>query len=399
MGKSKTGKGVTYPEGFLASGLYCGIKKEKVNDLSLLFSDKPCIASGTFTTNRFKSYSLIWSMKKIHCPIQAVIVNSGNANTCNGEENYNYTELIARKLARALKINNDSVLTSSTGTIGKALPYEKILSSIPALISKLSVENHNEAAKGIMTTDRVLKEFQVDTGIKGRSKEVAIGGMTKGAGMINPSMATMLAFITTDAVIDRDSLDAALKEAVEDSFNMITVDNDNSTNDMVVCLANGSAGNKRIHLNTEEYKKFSSSLKKVCTYLARMIASDGEGAGKLIEVRVNGGWCLKDAKRVAKKVAGSNLVKATIYGCLPNWGRILSSIGSTNAKIDTKKIEVSICGVKVYDGNPVKYDEEKLKEMMGKNEIIIDIDLKKGRFSATGWGCDLTEEYVTINKE
>ncbi len=391
--------GITYPEGFLASGVYCGIKKEKSNDLSLLFSEAPCIAAGTFTTNRFKSYSLLWSLKNIQNPIHAVIANSGNANTCNGEENYRYTGLITEKLAQNLKLKSDSILIASTGIIGKPLPYEKILNAIPVLVNKLGSENHTEAAKGIMTTDRVPKEFQVNTGIAGRSKEVAIGGMTKGAGMINPSMATMLGFITTDAVIASDALNTALKKAVEDSFNMITVDNDTSTNDMVICLANGLARNKRIHKDTEEYEMFASSLKTVCINLAKMIAADGEGASKLIEVHVKGGWSLKDAKRVVKKVAGSNLIKSTIYGCLPNWGRILSSVGSANAKVDTKRIEVSICGVTVYSGNPVKYDEKQLCILMGNNKINIDIDLKKGRFSATGWGCDLTEKYVAINKE
>jgi glutamate N-acetyltransferase / amino-acid N-acetyltransferase len=393
------GKGITYPKGFFASGMHCGIKKRKIYDLSLLFSEVPCVAAGTFTTNTFKSYSLLWSQKNIQKQIQAVIVNSGNANTCNGEENYKYTLLIAEELARKLRLNIDAVLTASTGTIGKPLPYKKILAAIPALTGKLSVENHTQAARGIITTDRVVKEFQIDTGIKGLKKEVVIGGMTKGAGMINPSMATILAFITTDAVIDRDSLKTALKEAVEDSFNMVTVDNDNSTNDMVVCLANGSARNKKIRKGTKEYIQFSSSLKEMCTNLAKMIAYDGEGAGKLIEVRVKGGWSLKDAKRVAKRVAGSNLVKSTIYGSLPNWGRILSSAGSTHAKIDTRKIEVYICGTRVYNGNPVKCDEKKLSGLMGKNEVVIDIDLKKGGFSATGWGCDLTEEYVKINKK
>ncbi len=399
MEKKNRRKGVTYPAGFLASGMHCGIKSGGGKDLALLFSETPCIAAGTFTTNLFKSYSLLWSLKNIKNPVQAVIVNSGNANTCNGEENYRHTRRIAEELASRLNLKPNQVLTASTGIIGKPLPYEKILRAIPVLAEKLSTESHAEAARAIMTTDRVMKESQVETGIAGRRGRVTIGGMTKGAGMINPCMATMLGFITTDAVIDRNALQSALKEAVEDSFNMITVDNDTSTNDMVVCLANGMAGNGKIRKDTDEYVQFSSSLKEVCTNLAKMIAADGEGARKLIEVRVKGGWCVKDARRVAKKIAGSNLVKSTVYGCWPNWGRILSSAGSAGAKIDTKNIEVSLCGVRVYDGNPVNHDEKKLRELMKKNAITIEVDLKKGKFQAKGWGCDLTEEYVVINKE
>jgi len=391
--------GITYPEGFSASGLHCGIKSVKNNDLALLFSETPCTAAGTFTTNKFRSYSLLWTLRNINNPVHAVLVNSGNANTCNGPENYKYTSILAEELSASLGIKPGSVLTASTGIIGLPLPYKKILSAIPDLKKKLHFKNHAEAAKGIMTTDTFMKEVQAETGIAGRHKEVCIGGMTKGAGMINPCMATMLGFITTDAVIERAALHSALKDAVEDSFNMITVDNDTSTNDMVVCLANGRAGNSKIRQGTKDYEKFSASLKSACTNLAKMIASDGEGAGKLIEVRVKGGWSGKDSRRVAKKVAGSSLVKSTVYGCWPNWGRILAAAGSASAKIDAGKIEVSMCGIKVYNGSPVKHDEAKLRRLMKGKEIVIGVDLKKGKFSATAWGCDLTEEYVTINKE
>ncbi|MCX8081859.1 MAG: bifunctional glutamate N-acetyltransferase/amino-acid acetyltransferase ArgJ [bacterium] len=396
MGKG----GIAYPDGFSASAVYCGIKDERKEDLSLIFSESPCIAAGTFTTNQFKSYSLLWTLKHIKNPVHAVLVNSGNANTCNGEENYKHTELIVHKIADLLKIKPHSVLTGSTGTIGKPLPYEKIISALPELVKTLSPENHTLAARGIMTTDKITKEFQIDTGIKGKYKNVYIGGMAKGAGMINPCMATMLSFITTDAVIERNVLQNVIKEAVEESFNMVNVDNDTSTNDMVICLANGKAKNKRIESGSDEYKKFLSSLKILCTELAKMIASDGEGATKLIEVVVKGGWCLKDARRVAKRIAGSNLFKSAVYGAYPNWGRILAAAGSVNAKMDIKKAEVSICGVKVYNGNPVKYDEENLHRLMEHSDKInVEVDIKKGLFSATAWGCDLTEDYVKINKE
>lgn len=392
--------GITYPDGFSASAVHCGIKIEKKEDLSLIFSKTPCVAAGTFTTNQFKSYSLLWTLKNICGPVQAVLINSGNANTCNGEENYRYTEMLAESLSCIIGIEKKSVLIASTGIIGHPLPYKKILDALPELVKTLSPENHTLAARGIMTTDTVPKEFQTNTGIKGRHKEVYIGGMVKGAGMINPCMATMLCFITTDGVIERDVLQSALKEAVEESFNMVTVDNDTSTNDMVVCLANGTAKNRRIRIGTEEYERFLSSLKLVCTELAKMIASDGEGATKLIEVVVKGGWCKKDARRVAKRIAGSNLFKSAVYGGYPNWGRILSAAGSVNAKIDVKNIELSLCGVKVYNGNPVKYDEEKLrKRMKEEKKITVEVDIKKGHFSAVAWGCDLTEDYIRINKE
>ncbi len=389
--------GITYPIGFLASGINCGIKKDKY-DLSLIFSESECVAAGTFTTNQFKSYSLLISLKNIENPIRAVLINSGNANTCNGKENLENSKKILLELSKILNIPPDSVLFASTGIIGKPLPCEKIINSLEKLAEKLNAESHTEAAMGIMTTDTKIKEAQADTGIKGRKKEVVIGGMAKGAGMINPNMATMLAFITTDAVIHKEALKMALKEAVNNSFNMINIDNDTSTNDMVVCLANGLARNKRIHPQTPEYEKFTETLKKVCKELAQKIAEDGEGSQKLIEVIVKGGWCEKDVRRVAKKVAGSNLVKSAIAGNWPNWGRIIAAIGSTNARIDLKRIEISINGIKIYNGGPLDYPEREVEESLKKKVVKIEIDLKRGKFGATSWGCDLTEEYVRINR-
>jgi len=391
--------GITYPSGFYGSGISCGIKGNGKKDLSLIFSETPCVAAGTFTTNKFKSYSVLWSLNNIRNDIQAVIINSGNANACNGKENYEKTKTLAKKLSEILKIPHRSILIASTGIIGKPFPFDKISSSLENLVKNMGREKHKEAAEGIITTDTFIKEFQIDTGISGRKKEVVIGGMAKGAGMINPNMATMLAFITTDAVIKRDALEKALKECVENSFNMINIDGDRSTNDMVVCLANGQAKNERIHLDTPEYEKFYLALEKVCIELAKMIAKDGEGAEKFIEVVVKGGWCKKDVRRIAKKVAGSYLVKSAIAGASPNWGRIVAAAGSAEAKLNEKKMEVSICGIKVFDGKPVKFDEEKLRKLMYNKEIRIEIDLKKGNFQATAWGCDLTEEYVRINKE
>jgi len=393
------GKGITYPLGFYASGINCGIKKNGKEDLSLIYSPSPCIASGSFTTNQFKSYSVLWSIKNIKNDIKAVLINSGNANACNGKENWDLTVRLIEELALKLKIDKNSILFSSTGIIGERLPYEKIINGFDRLIENLSPQNNILAAKGIMTTDTFPKEYEINTGISGRKKEVFIGGMAKGSGMINPNMATMLCFITTDAVIDKKALDIALKEAVDESFNMITVDNDTSTNDSVIILANGLARNKTIHIDSPEFEIFLNSLKKLCIELAKKIASDGEGSSKFIEVNVNGGWCKKDVRKVAKKVCGSLLVKTAISGANPNWGRIIAAIGSTNARIDMKNIEIKICGIIVFKGEPVKYDKEKLIKLMENKEIKIEIDLKRGNFSATAYGCDLTEDYVRINKE
>lgn len=394
------GKGITYPYGFYASGISCGIKENGKEDLSLIYSISGCVASGTFTTNQFKSHSVYWSIKNIKNEIRAVLINSGNANACNGKENWILTKKLMEEFAKKLNVDKNSVLFASTGIIGVGLPYERIKNGLDKLIENMSSENNLLAAKGIMTTDTFPKEFEINTHIPGRKKEVFIGGMAKGAGMINPSMATMLCFITTDAVIDKRALDFALKSAVDDSFNMITVDNDTSTNDTVICLANGMARNKTIHLNSPEFEIFSNSLKELCVELAKKIVSDGEGASKFIEVKVDGGWCKKDARRVAKKVAGSLLVKTAISGGDPNWGRIVAAIGSTNARIDIKNLLVKICGIKVFEGEPQKFDREELREIMKRNkEIKIEIDLKKGNFSATAYGCDLTEEYVRINRE
>jgi glutamate N-acetyltransferase/amino-acid N-acetyltransferase len=391
--------GITYPEGFLAAGMCAGIKKKKEHDLSLLLSSVPCVAAATFTTNRFKSYSLLWSRKNIKNPIRAVLVNSGNANTCNGQESRRNTDLLMGRLAGLLKAEKKELLFASTGTIGKKLPFQVISDALPELMGRLGAANHQEAARGIMTTDLAMKEFHSGTGIKGRKKEVVMGAMAKGSGMINPCMATMLAFITTDAVIGREDLQEALSGAVEDSFNMITVDNDMSTNDMVVCLANGQAGNPAIRKGSSDYSLFASCLKDVCRQLAVKIASDGEGATKLIEVRVKGAWSSGDARRIARKIAGSNLFKSAVYGCMANWGRILSSAGSVRARMDTSRTEVSICGIKVFNGNPLDYNEPELVSLMAGSRIEVCVDVKKGNFEATGWGCDLTEQYVKINKE
>jgi len=391
--------GVTWPDGFVAAGMSCGIKSGGAHDLALVASREPCVAAGCFTTNQFKAHSLVYSQRRIRNPIHAVLVNSGVANACNGPENYRATEEVASQTARLLGVPAGSVLMASTGIIGGPLPVERIAGALPSLVASLSAAGHGDAVRGIMTTDTRPKERHLDTGIAGRRKAVAIGAMAKGAGMICPTMATMLCFITTDAVISRDALQSALSGAVADSFNMITVDNDMSTNDMVVCLANGTAGNPRIHRDSASYPEFAAALKAVCTDLAVMIASDGEGATKLIRVEVSGAWSDADARKVARKLAGSSLCKAAIGGCWPNAGRLLAAAGATSARMDVRRVKLSLCGIPVYDGRPVPHDEAVLRKLLAQREVVVRIDLARGSHAATAWGCDLTEEYVAINRE
>jgi len=391
--------GVTYPEGFLAAGISCGIKGNGKKDLALVFSEKDCVSAGCFTTNQFKSYSLIWSQKHIRGPIRAVLVNSGNANACNGPENWTLTRELAHQTGKFFHLPPSSILLASTGIIGRKLPLENILRTLPELKKNLSVAGHLDAALAITTTDTHPKEDQKQLPIPGRKKKVSLGGMAKGAGMINPHLATMLCFLTTDACIHQQALSCALKNAVEDSFNMITVDNDRSTNDTVILLANGLAGNRTIHLETEEYEIFAQGLKDICRQLAKEIAYDGEGASKSLEVQVKGGFCISDARQAAKKVAGSNLVKAAVAGGWPNWGRILAALGSTNVRLKTSRVKISLCGIDVYHGQPLLYPEEEIKRRLSGRQITIEIDLGSGQAQAVAWSCDLTEEYVRINRE
>ncbi|MCM8768801.1 MAG: bifunctional glutamate N-acetyltransferase/amino-acid acetyltransferase ArgJ [Candidatus Omnitrophica bacterium] len=391
--------GVTYPEGFLAGGLASGVKEEGKKDLALILSQEDCVAAGCFTTNQFQSFSVIWSRKHLHNSVRAVLVNSGNANACNGPENWLLTQQLAERTGQFFSLPSSAILLASTGIIGRPLPLAKILSALPELKKRLSVSGHRESAEAIMTTDTHPKEAQIDTGLTGRKKQVGIGGMAKGAGMINPLMATMLCFLTTDAVVEKKALSQALKQAVEDSFNMITVDNDRSTNDTVLLLANGLAKNSTIHLGTDEYENFCHCLKKICVQLAREIAFDGEGATKAVEVRVSGAWSRADARKAAKQVAGSNLVKSALAGGWPNWGRILSSLGATNVRLDQNRVSITLCGIEVYRGKPLPFSDQEIKRRLARKEILIAIDLARGQSEAVAWGCDLTEEYVRINRE
>ncbi|MGC9065736.1 MAG: bifunctional glutamate N-acetyltransferase/amino-acid acetyltransferase ArgJ [Candidatus Ratteibacteria bacterium] len=392
--------GVCFPCGFRAAGINCGIKKDR-KDLAVIISEKDCIAAACSTTNRIKSYSLLWALKNINNPVRAILINSGNANVLGGNNGWEITCNIMRKFADALGVDLEQVLFASTGVIGKLLPEDKITSGIEQLVYQASEDGGIDAAEAIMTTDRFPKHIEIETQIQARCKNtfVRIGGMAKGAGMICPNMATMLAFITTDAVISKGALKKALSEAVDKSFNMITVDNDQSTNDFVVCLANGLAGNRTIHQDTDDYEKFSTALTEACLFLARKIAENGEGSDRLIEVQVHGAWSQKDARRIAKKIAGSNLVKAAVTGTWPNWGRIAAAAGSVCGRFDPLKMKITIGKYDVFDGAPCNIDETIIRKELSKKQVLITVCLNAGIESATAWGCNLTEEYVRINME
>lgn len=389
--------GVTAPRGFTASGVPAGLKKDSKLDLALIYSETAASAAGVYTTNLVKAAPLELTRQRVAGGIaRAIIINAGNANACTGERGLPDAAEMARSAAASLTIAEGEVLVASTGVIGVPLPVAKITAAVPKAVNELSKENHTLACQAIMTTDLVPKEYAVQVQIK--KNVVTIGGMAKGSGMIHPNMATMLCFITTDAAIGSETLQAALKRAVDRSFNMITVDGDTSTNDMVVTLANGQAGNPEIKPDTEDYRLFYEGLLEVCTALAKMIARDGEGATRLIEVNVTGTPSKQDARLAARSVAGSNLFKAAVFGKDANWGRILCALGYSGAAFDPALADIFIGDVQVAkDGGAVEFDEERAAEMLSQDPVMIYVDLKSGAYSATAWGCDLTYDYVRIN--
>ena len=391
--------GITAPHGFKAAGLCCGIKSSK-KDLALIFSDKPAVTAGLFTTNQVKSAHVLLDLKKLHRKeSQAIIANSGNANACNGVAGRDSALEMSEYTAKCLDIDNQGVLVASTGIIGVPLPINKIKKGIKDISGKLAVDGSKDAAEAILTTDTAIKEIAVDTEIKGRIKDdIKIGAIAKGSGMIAPNMATLLAFITTDACIEYEELFTALRECVNTTFNMLTVDGDMSPNDTVIIMANGLARNKRIKFNTPEYKKFTDALNYICTYLTKKIAADGEGATKLVEVQIKGARSVKDARRAAKAVADSNLVKTALNGCDPNWGRILSSLGSARIKIKPGKIDIAINSESIVRNSiSTNFSPERLHKILKEKEITITINLNVGDYSSTAYTCDMSEEYVKIN--
>jgi len=397
--------GVTAAKGFRAVGIHAGIKKDR-KDMAMIASDIPCAAAGTFTTNVVKAAPVKWDQDLVyHYPAaQAVVVNSGVANACTGEEGYGYCRETAGKAAELLGIAETEVLVASTGVIGKQIPIDTIKAGIETMIPLLSgtKEAGSMAAEAIMTTDTVKKEAAVQIELGGRT--VTLGGMCKGAGMIHPNMCTMLSFVTTDAAISKEMLQKALSTDIKDTYNMISVDGDTSTNDTVLLLANGMAGNPEITEENEDYRVFAEALNYVNTELAKKMAGDGEGATALFEVKVVGAESKEQAVILSKSIVTSNLTKAAIYGHDANWGRILCAMGYSGASFDPEKVDLyfeSAAGkIKIIEnGVSTGYSEEEATKILSEKAVTAIADVKLGDASATAWGCDLTHEYVSINAD
>ena len=374
--------------------------------MALVYSEKPCVAAGVFTTNKVKAAPVKWDYNVVHNSpyAQAVVVNSGVANACTGEEGYGYCMDMAEAVGNEMQLPKDAVLVASTGVIGRQLPMDIIKEGIKKLPKGLKPDEEAAtlAAEAIMTTDTKSKQVAVNFEIDG--KVVTVGGMCKGSGMIHPNMATMLCFITTDCMIKKDLLQKALSEIVNDTFNMISVDGDTSTNDSVLLLANGMAENKIIDTEDENYKKFYEALYYIMEELSKKIAGDGEGCTCLFEVRVLNALTKEDAKTMAKSVVCSSLTKAAIYGHDANWGRILCAMGYSGAEFDPELVDIyfeSACGRLqiVKDGRADDYSEEEATKILSKEHVIAICDCKQGTFNATAYGCDLTHEYVNINAD
>jgi len=398
--------GATAAKGFSAAACAAGIKYKDRTDMAMLYAGNMCRAAGTFTTNVVKAAPVLWDRQLVNerGTAQAVVINSGIANACTGEEGMSYCRQTAEAAAEALGIPADSVLVASTGVIGMQLPMDRIAEGVRMLAPKLenTIEAGHSAAKAIMTTDTRPKEVAVQTTIDG--KVVTVGGMCKGSGMIHPNMCTMLSFITTDANISQELLQEALREDIKDTYNMVSVDGDTSTNDTVLLLASGLAGNKEITEKGEEYFLFTEALREVNTALARKIAGDGEGATALFEVKVTGAASKEDAVKLSKSVVGSSLTKAAIYGHDANCGRVLCALGYAGVDFDPDKVDLtfeSAAGtIKVIeDGVMLNFDEVKAKAILSQSEVTAIADMKMGDACATAWGCDLTHEYVSINAD
>ncbi len=393
--------GVCAAKGFTASGVHCGIRKNRTKkDISLIYSECKASAAAVYTTNLVKGAPLTVTKKHLaDGKAQAVICNSGNANTCNAN-GIEIAEQMSTILASELGISSNDIVVASTGVIGQPLDIEPIAKGIPVLVKELSENGGEAAAEGIMTTDTVKKEVALEFTIGG--KTCRMGGIAKGSGMIHPNMATMLVFITTDVCISPEMLQKALSGDIADTFNMISVDGDTSTNDMVTVLANGMAGNREITDEGEDFAEFMKALNTVNVHLCRMISGDGEGATKLLECKVSGAKDVPAAKTVAKSVICSSLLKAAMFGADANWGRVLCAIGYSGADVDVNLVKVSFRSIKgeitvCVNGAGVEFSEEKAKEILLEREIEIIISLGNGIGSATAWGCDLTYDYVKIN--
>ena len=393
--------GVCAAKGFKANGVHCGIRKNRTKkDLALIMSEVPATTAAVYTTNLVKGAPLTVTKEHIKNGVaQAVICNSGNANTCNAN-GVEIAEAMSALVCDATGIKADDVVVASTGVIGQPLDIEPIKKGIPELVKGLSIDGGEAAAEAIMTTDLAKKEVAVEFTVGG--KVCRMGGIAKGSGMIHPNMATMLVFITSDVCISADMLQKALSTDIQSTFNMLSIDGDTSTNDMVTVLANGMAGNKEITADGEDFNEFMKALNSVTVALCKMIAGDGEGATKLLECNTSGAKTEQIAKTVAKSVICSSLLKAAMFGADANWGRVLCAIGYSGANVDVNKIDVAFKSVKgeilvCKNGSGVEFSEEKAKEILLEKEINILVNLNDGEYSSTAWGCDLTYDYVKIN--
>ncbi len=398
--------GVTSPKGFKAAVTAAGIKYQGRTDMAMVTCEVPCECAGTFTSNQVKAACVMWDMELVYSgrPMQAVVVNSGIANACTGKEGWEACESTAKAVEEALGIPYNSVAVASTGVIGMQLPVEKLENGVRNMAGSLesSVEASTAASKAIMTTDTINKEIAVT--FEAGGKTVTLGGMSKGSGMIHPNMCTMLGFLTTDLSIEKSLMQEALSDVIRDTFNMITVDGDTSTNDTLLLMADGLAGNEKITEKNADYDTFKEALFHVCRYLARRMAGDGEGATKLFEARVVNAVSKEDARTLSRAIVGSNLSKAAIFGCDANFGRFLCAMGYSGAKFDQNDVELffesSEGRLQVFDrGTPLDFDEELAVKIMKAQEVTVFVDMHEGSEEATAWGCDLTYDYVKINAD
>ncbi|ABI69581.1 bifunctional glutamate N-acetyltransferase/amino-acid acetyltransferase ArgJ [Syntrophomonas wolfei] len=389
---------VCAPRGFLAQGVEAGIKKIDKKEVAIIYSTEPCTAAGVFTSNKVRAACIDYNKACLaDSTARAIVANSGNANACTGEQGIKDSQRMADLTGELLGIEGSDVLVGSTGVIGVFMPMEKVEKGIRKAAAALSRDGEHNAAQAIMTTDLTSKELAIEIEIKG--KPVRIGGIAKGSGMIHPNMATMLAFITTDAAIDSKCLQKMVKAAADRSFNMISVDRDTSTNDMLVVLANALAGNPLIDVEgSEDYLLLQEALDFLCISLAKMIARDGEGATRLIEVQVVNAADYEEARQIARSITASNLTKAAVFGEDANWGRILAAAGYSGADFDPGRVDIYLGQEKMAEnGMGLIFNEERARQELKQDPVLIKVDLKSGKEQATAWGCDLSYDYVRIN--
>ncbi|MBR4668249.1 MAG: bifunctional glutamate N-acetyltransferase/amino-acid acetyltransferase ArgJ [Butyrivibrio sp.] len=398
--------GVTAAKGFKAASCEANIKYKDRTDMAFVYSEVPCVCAGTFTSNVVKAACVQWDQKIVYSgePMQAVVINSGIANACTGKEGFDACEATAKAVEKCLGVKYTSVAVASTGVIGMQLPVDKLVAGVEKMSGTLdgSISAGTAASKAIMTTDTVNKEVAVSFEVDG--KEITLGGMSKGSGMIHPNMCTMLAFLTTDLDIEKSLLQKAVSEVVKDTFNMITVDGDTSTNDTLLCMANGLAGNAKVAKEDDGYKAFKEALSYVCEFLAKKMAADGEGASKLFEAKVINAKSKDDARTLSRAIVGSNLSKAAIYGCDANFGRFLCAMGYSGADFDQNDVELFFESANgklevFHKGTPIVFDEDEALKIMQADAVTVFVNMNEGSEEATAWGCDLTYDYVKINAD